>query len=373
MKVKISKSEFKDALRKVVSAADKKGSIPILANVLLVAQDGYVTATATDLEIGISVRIRADVERPGKTTVNAFKLAKISSSALSDSIELELKENTLHVSAGRAHFSLLTIEPDEFPNINAVSSENEFELSSSDLDNAIRKVAYATGKDEYRYYLMGVLIRSIDSENKVHFVATDAHRLALYEADAEAFGISAIVPRRTMAELKKFLKGSDRVKVSVSSEKSGSQIFFSTDDSVLFSSLIEGDFPDYMSVIPEASPVKATFDRQELLLALKEVSVVYDKLDTSPVIFEFGGSVAKIFASKKAEGGVSAEEAQVEVPLEFDGQELKVAFNLKHLLEGLSSFDSSSVTLNMATDTSPVLINSEEEPRLKCVIMPMRT
>ncbi|WP_456437409.1 DNA polymerase III subunit beta [Desulfurobacterium sp.] len=364
MKIKINKEVLKEAVKKVAPAADRKGNIPILSNILLAASDNTLSLYATDLDIGIATIVNCEVIEEGNTTVNAQKLMKLVSSLSVEEVECEVEGNMFTVRTMGSRFSLATLPPDEFPQIK-IKGENEVSLPSEEIDKAIRKVAYAASRDEVRYNLMGVYLNS--NGERIDAVATDGHRLALYVMDASVAEFGVIILKRTLGELKRLLKGSGEVKISTE----GNQIFFEIDDTYLFSSVIEGEYPDYMAVIPEDNPLKAVVNKDEFLTALKEVSVIYERDDTQPVIMIFNPDRVKLVA-RRFDSIDASEEAEVEVPCEYNGEEFEIAFNVKHMVEAVGSFDSDTITISMDGPMTQVLLESSEEPQIKCVIMPMK-
>ncbi|ADY72664.1 DNA polymerase III, beta subunit [Desulfurobacterium thermolithotrophum DSM 11699] len=364
MKIRISSNNIKSAVKKVFSAADKRGNIPILSNILFEAEDNILKLTATNLEIGVSTFIDCEVTESGKTTVNAQKCAKLFSSLIGEEFEVETDDSKLIVKSANSRFSLATLPPEEFPEIEFPESFG-VKLSSSDIDRAIKKVSYAVSKDEARYILTGVYFRSFG--DKIHAVATDGHRLALFEMKAEAEEFSSIIPRKALSELKKLLKESDEIELLGKENK----IFFRIGDTLFWSSVIDGEYPDYMAVIPEDNPLECIAIREELVNALKEVSVIYDKEEIRAVILNLTPGNLRLIA-RKMELDSASEEAEVNIPVEYSGEEFEIGFNINHLLEAVSSFDGDTIKILMDQPISPVLIVSEEEPELKNVIMPMK-
>jgi DNA polymerase-3 subunit beta len=364
MEVKISKSKIREAVKKVASAADKKGNIPILSNILVEAEDNLLRLTATNLEVGISTLVDCEVVEPGKTTVNAAKVTKLFSSLTGEEFVLVTDDSKLVVKSVNSRFSLATLPSEEFPEVE-IPETYSVKLPSAEVERAIKKVSYAVSKDEARYILTGVLLRSFG--DKLHAVATDGHRLALYEMKAEAEEFSAIVPKKSLAELRKLLKESSEVELLLKANR----LYFRVGDTVMWTSVIEGEYPDYLAVIPEDNPLRCIAGKEELVGALKEVSVIYDKEEVRAVIINITPGNMKLTA-RKVDVDSASEEAEVNIPVEYTGEEFEIGFNINHLLESVSSFDGDTVQILMDQPVSPVLIVSEEEPELKNVIMPMK-
>jgi len=363
MKISVDKLKARDAVKLASSASDRRGTIPILSNILLEAEDNLLKLTATNLEIGVSTFVECRVEEPGKVTINANKAAKLFSSLTGDEIRMETSDSQLIVRSANSRFSLSTLPPDEFPEIELPSSYS-ITLPSEEIDRALKKVSYAASRDEARYVLTGVLLRSFG--DRLHAVATDGHRLALYEVLTPCEGFSAIIPKKSLSELKKVLREGEEVAVT----EYGNKLYFSSGDTVMWTSLIEGEYPDYTAVIPEDNPLVVTADREELHSALKEVSIIFDKEEVRAVIFNVEDGKLTLVA-KKIEGE-SSEEAEVTVPVDYAGEPFSLGFNIVHMIESVSSFDGSTVTLKFGEGLTPILITSPEEPQLKNVIMPMK-
>ena len=364
MKIRISKNKIRNEIRKVVPAVDKKGNVPILQNILIDANNDVLNLLATDTELGISTKTDADIVEKGETTVNAQKFFKLLSSIVDDEIEVETQKNILTVKATNSHFQLATLPADEFPSVTLPSFENGFSIPSLELDKAIRKVSYATSRDEVRYILTGIFIKS--TGNRLDVVATDAHRMAIYEVLISVPKFSAILPKRSMVELKKLLRDSNNVNVYIDKNI----LYFGLDNTVLWTTEIDGEYPDYSGVIPTSNPLVCTIGREDFLNALKEVSVIYDS-DVKPVIFKLTPSTLTLSARKSNLEGVN-ENAEVKVPIEYSGENFEIGFNASHLIESAMSFDAESLEIFMDKPTSPVLITSEKEKNLKDILMPMK-
>jgi len=364
MKVHVDKLEMREAVKLAASASDRKGTIPILANVLVEAEDGILRLTATNLEIGVSAVVKCNVLEEGKVTVNANKAAKLFSSITGDEVELELVDSKLFVRSANSRFSLATLPSEEFPEVD-VPNEFSVKLPSAELDRALKKVSYAVSRDEARYILTGVLLRSFG--DKIHVVATDGHRLALYEFQGGAPEFSAIVPKKSLTEIKRILRGIEEVELTEQNNK----LYVRGGDTVIWTSLIEGEYPDYLSVIPEDNPVSFVADRDELLAALKEVSIIFDKKeDVRASVFRL--ETGKLTITARSVEGESSEEAEVQIPVDYNGDTFTIGFNAIHMIESVNSFDGSSVKFLVKEPLTPVLIVSEDEPQLKNVVMPMK-
>ncbi len=360
MKLKIDKGEFLSALQKAKNATEKKSALPILNNFLLIAEDGSLTLKATDLENFLSLNIRAGVEEDGRTAVNADKLTNVIKSMPVATVYLELKEDKLTVGGGRSTFKLTTLDPEDFPEF--PQPDTSAELPSVDLIKAIDKVEYSISKDDVRYALQGLYVHEVDG--KTHFVGSDGHRLALFWRKAP-FPMELLIPRKSLKVIQGLMK--DYIG-AVQSGKDDSFAHFTGEDWSLSVRLLEGEYPDYMAVIPRNFNHEVVVDKDAFLESLKRLSAIAES-SAFPVKISFSDHVALLEISDPEYG-----EGRDEVDVDYTGEPVEVGFNGKYLIEALDNFDANRVWIRMVDPDSAVVIESddvERDPYL-CVVMPMR-
>jgi len=279
MRITIERASLLKALNHVQSVVERRNTIPILSNVLLNAEKGKLSLTATDLDIEIVESVAADVVRGGATTAPAHTLYDIVRKLPDGSqVQLDFGESDarLTLSAGRSRFQLSALPREDFPALSAGTLPHKFALKPDDLAALIDKTRFAVSTEETRYYLNGIYLHVHQEKNK-HFLraaATDGHRLARYELEAPkgAAGIpGVIVPRKTVNELRKLLEDIDApVEIAVSDTK----IRFALDSVVLTSKLIDGTFPDYERVIPRGNDKILEADTKQFSEAVDRVSTI---------------------------------------------------------------------------------------------------
>ncbi len=360
MKLRIDRGEFLSALQKAKNATEKKSALPILNNFLLIAEDEFLTLKATDLENFLSLRISAEIEDEGKTAVNADKLTNVIKNMSVATVYLELKEDKLTVGGGRSTFRLTTLDPEDFPEF--PQPETSTELPSVDLIKAIDKVEYAISKDDARYALQGLYVHEVDG--KTHFVGSDGHRLALFWRNSP-FPMELLIPRKSLKVIQGLMK--DYIG-SVQSGKDESFAHFVGEDWSLSVRLLEGEYPDYMIVIPKHFNHEVVVRKDALLESLKRLSAIAES-SAFPVKISFSDHVALLEISDPEYG-----EGRDEVDVDYTGEPIEVGFNGKYLIEALDSFDVDRVWIKIVDPDSAVVIESddtESDPYL-CVVMPMR-
>ncbi len=371
MKVTIERAALVKALGHVQSVVERRNTIPILANVLLHADGGALTLTATDLDIEMSENAPADVETSGATTVSALTLYEIVR-RLPDGAQVRLEtingEDRLEVAAGRSQFSLAVLPEKDFPTIVEDASAIKFSIETSDLRRLIEKARFAMSQEETRYYLNGVYLHAHDEggDKRLRAAATDGHRLARVEAPLpsganEMPGV--IVPRKAVAELARLFDDADEtVEVSVSETK----IKFGFGPGRLTSKLIDGQFPDYERVIPKNNPHALQVDTDDFSKAVDRVATVSADRTRS---IKVGLDDDKLrLTVNNPEAGSALEE----LPVGYSGDPIEIGFNAKYLLDVAGQIDGDRMTFLFADPSSPTVISDEEDENALYVLMPLR-
>ncbi|MCX8076828.1 MAG: DNA polymerase III subunit beta [Aquificaceae bacterium] len=360
MKLKIDKEELLSALQKAKNATEKKSALPILNNFLLVAEDGRLTVKATDLENFLTFTVRANVSEEGRTAINADKLTNVVKSLKTPSLNMELMEDKLVVSGGKSTFKLTTLDPEDFPEFPEQTTSAEF--YAGDLLKAIEKVEYAISKEDARYSLQGFYVHQV--EDKVHFVGSDGHRLALFWREAE-FPMELLIPRKSLKVIEGLLKDYTH---AVQCGKEESFAHFSGEDWQLSVRLLEGEYPDYMSVIPRSYNYQVLIKCYEFLESLKRLSTIAES-SAFPVKLTFSSNTLILEISDPEYG-----EGRDEIEVEYTDEVLEIGFNGKYLIEALENFDSDKVWMKVVDPDSAVIIEADDKEKdtYMCVVMPMR-
>ena len=356
MQLTASRTDLSRLLSDVSKVVERRTTIPILANVLLTAgADGSLQARATDLDIEITKTIGANVAEPGSTTVDAARIAGIVSK-LSGDVSLVLDNGQLTVKSGRSRFVLPTLPPDDYPNLDQGTPTHTFDV---DFNALVAPVKFAVSSEETRYYLCGVYLHQ--DGNKLVAVATDGHRLARHTAALPegADGFSAIiVPAKTIAVLGAY-KGV--VSLSISANK----ITARADDAVITSKLIDGSFPDYRRVIPNANEKLLVVDKATLAAAVDRAgAITSEHWRAVKVSLAVGG----VTLSMRSDDGESSEAVEAE----WDADPLDIGFNSRYLTEMLTSASGERVTFALADAGSPALVTAAGNDNWTGVLMPMR-
>ncbi|MCV2893645.1 DNA polymerase III subunit beta [Lentibacter sp. XHP0401] len=371
MKFSIERAALLKAVSQAQSVVERRNTIPILANVLIEAQDSDVRFRATDLDIEVVDRADAQVERAGATTVSAVMLheivRKLPDGALVTLID-DGATGRLTVEAGRSNFSLATLPKEDFPVMATSEYSSNFSAPAPMLRRLFDKSKFAISTEETRYYLNGVYMHVSDADGGkvLRCVATDGHRLA--RIDAELPGGAAdmpgvIVPRKTVNELRKLLDD-DEAKIAVS--VSETKIRFATPDITLTSKVIDGTFPDYTRVIPQGNTRKLEVDAAEFAKAVDRVATVSSERSRA---VKLTLEEDKLILSVNAPDSGAAEE---ELAVAYGDERLEIGFNAKYLLEIASQVDRENAVFMFNSSGDPTLMREGNDTSAVYVVMPMR-
>lgn len=351
-----------DALNHVQHVVSNRATLPILSNVLIEAVDGKLKLTTTDLDVGVSGSVAAEVEKEGSTTLPVKKLVSIVRELPAAEVEVSVDgKNHASIKSGPSFFKVIGLGVDEFPPLPSFDEANEFKISQATLLDAIKKTAYAVSSDETRYVLNGIYVSF--REGKMTFVATDGRRLAMVDNDLEfpaSHETDIIVPSKAINELQRMLGTEGDAVVHLS----GNQISFEVGESIIVSKLIEGNYPNYKQVIPGERKERVTINREEFLSTVRRVSLLTSESSNS-VKLTFSKGNIDVQANSKDIG-----EAEESVVADYDGDEMAIAFNPEFLMAPLKNLSEESVYLDLIDGMSPGVVRVDGS--FLYVIMPMR-
>ena len=374
MKVRIERDELLAGLQRVQGVVEKRNTMPILSNILLEAKQDGAEIVATDLEIGMRGLYKATVLKTGGVTISARKLFEIIKELPSGEIELTAGDNNwTTIQAGKSQFKIVGLPSAEYPALPAIEREGLTPLSGDGFLELIRKTLFATGDNDARYILNGLLVTLVvtDKKTALRLVGTDGHRLAVAEQEVGKAGskggpqeIKAIIPKKAAQEMRRLLEEGGDGEPLIGFTKN--LMIFRKSGLLLTSRLMEGNYPNYQQVIPKEGGMKISVNRVELVSALRRVSVL-SKDKTSAVKVSFASGKITLFSSSPDYG-----EATEELPARYEGETRNTGFNARYLLDVFNVMDGESISLQMETPLSPCLIQESESPGFKCVVMPIK-
>ena len=332
MKLTIERAALLKSLAHVQSVVERRTTIPILSNVMMEAGEGALSLTATDMDIAIVEKVTAEVDQAGAVTAPAHTLYDIVRK-LPEGAQVALAHGgdggRLTLNAGRSRFTLACLPASEFPMMAGGDLPHCFDLPAGELRALIDRTSFAISTEETRYYLNGIYLHVVDSDglSVLRAVATDGHRLARVEmpCPSGAAGMpGVIVPRKAVAEVRKLIEDTQE---TVSVALSDSKIRFSFDDVELTSKLIDGAFPDYQRVVPEANDRIMEVDRRSFAEAVDRVSTISTEKSRAVKVDLKDGIL--VLSATSPENGTATEELEVN----YKGTPIEIGFNARYLLD----------------------------------------
>ncbi len=370
MKLKIKKEEILKGLQRIQGVVEKKNTMPILSNMLLTAEGGSVEIIATDLEIGLRGRYAADVEKPGSVTVSAKKMYEIVRELPADDVQIKVDDGSwVKIISGRSQFKLVGLPKDEYPALPDVAEEGMIAIDGDTLRDMIKKTLYSVGENDARYVLNGLFMHMTQAKGglNIRMVGTDGHRLSMIDRVIEAKhkDESVIIPKKAMMELRRLLE-EDEPKSELRIGFSKNHALFKRDGLVMVSKLIDGNYPNYLQVVPTKSTKKVTVSKEVMTHAVKRVSIL-SKEKTNAVKLQLEKERI-ILSTNNPEIG----EASEELAVDYAGEGVAIGFNSRYLMDVLMAMDREHVAIELNDPLSPCLITEDGDEHYKCVVMPMR-
>ncbi len=364
MELKIQKAEFLKGLRIAQSIADRKSTMPMLANVLLRATgQNTLHIAATDLNVSVSAELQSENGAEGGLTVGAKALHDIVNNMPGDSLQFRRAENNwASLTGGKVDYKLVGMPDRDFPKIPDHVGIEFGEIDPGILREMIDRVLFSVCNDETRFHLNGVLFESDGSNARM--VSTDGHRLSKVERKLDgspALSAGIIIPKKGVVELKKVLDGAAKAGVAVKSP----YIFVRGDRITLAVKLIDSQFPAYEQVIPQEHSKEVVIDRQLLLSALKRAQLMSS--ETRGVKFSVSEN-GLVISSDNPDIG----EVREELEADYNGESVSIGFNPRYVIELLSQMAADQVTLEFNGELDPGLLRPFSGRDYLGVVMPMR-
>jgi len=370
MKFVISTQEFTYLVSKCSNVVAQKSTLPVLSNFLIEAKGGEIFITATDLKVGIRCFTQARILEEGRTTLPAKKLASLLRELTASNIEFKTNDNHItEILADSSRFKLNGMACDEFPSLPSLEEAVRVNLTQETLKDVLFRTSFAVSKEDTRYALTGVYLRI--EESKARFTGTDGKRLARTQIDIEidsSIKEGYILPIKAVEEMLKNLKDDGDATLHLMSDK----VALETEDALLVSKLLTGEYPDVDRVIPEKTEIAVSLHREEMMSLLRQISLFTPEAHHS-VKFSLHDGEISLSANTRDVG-----EGNVSMPVNYHGAELKIAFNPDFFLDILKH-SRGNVTLGLIDSFNPGVITVESEQQASLpsasplfVLMPMR-
>ncbi len=368
MKLVCYKDKMIKALNSVVRGVATKTTMPILEGILIQTDDNEIKLTTYDLELGIEYKMECEVIEQGSTVVNAMMFTEIIRKLPESEINISLNENNLlTIECEGALYKLATMNPEEFPELPKIEIENSVNVEEGALRNMIRKTIFAVSTEDTRPIFTGCLFEI--KNNRLNIVAIDGFRLALRTINIPVpiNDFKAVIPAKTLNEVNKILADSfNTVKIGVAKN----QALFEMENCKIVTRILDGEFLNYETVIPNNWQTRIKVERQNLLNSFERISLIsassIEKEKKYPVKVSIDIGKLTIYCTNQTG------DAKEEVYISTEGQNLEVGFNPKYFLDSLKAIDEEEIYIEFGSNVSPCIIRSIENNDYIYMILPMR-
>ena len=370
MKFTVSQSVFLEGLQKIAGVVPTKSATPILENIFFDLDQSRLSITGTDLEVSVTTRIEPlQAEESGAVALPARQIIETVRSLPDIQIHFESDSNNrvkMTTDQGGV-YQVSGISKDNFPDLPVYREDQFVEVDNTVLSRMFNKTLFAVSTDELRPALMGVFVQIMP--NELRMVATDGHRLSKIVNTAfrcDESSVRMIVPPKAVQIVLKNLEGAERTKL-IYSEK---MLCLSFGNTILFTRLVEGQYPDYERVIPKDNDKTMTIDKNLLLSSVKRVAL-YSSVLTHQVRFQLNKGKCVILSEDLDIGG----EAREELSVEYDANAMEIGYNANYILDVLKQVDTNEVVFHLKTPMSAALISpatQKEGESFQLLIMPIK-
>jgi len=369
----VSRDDLLRAISAQQNITNKKGTLAILANVLLDVGTDHVVFTGTDLEIGLKQTLPAEVFETGLLTLPAKKLFELARESNSTIIEFkELDNHWVEITAGSSLYRLAGMLADEFPQFPAYDEHNMVQIESEVMADLVDKTVYSIALDkENMFTLTAALLQKVKKDDHLFLkmITSDGHRLTIMRREVDAslddlhMNATTLIPRRGVQEIRKFCENKNVFSFGIEQK----QAVLKSEESLLIIRLMEGDFPDFQGLLNVLSKENSAYiNRLRFLEGLKRINLFTEDLFHAIKIDIQDNKM--VLTSQNADFGSAKDEFTVD----YTGKPLSLGFNCRYFIESLQVMEGSVITASINNQESPCMITSEEDAGFLSVIMPMK-
>lgn len=363
MQLQVTQENLNKALGIVARVANARGTLPILANVLIKTVDNRLSISATNLDIAITEHIGAKVTEEGAITVPARLMQDFVSSLPAGVIELKLSDSKLHITTDQYQSVVNGVAADDFPVMPAISGGDTWTINASVLKKGLQQVIMAASADESRPVLTGILLKT--QEGHLFAAATDSYRLAEKFLGKNDRDVNLLIPATAIQDLLRILGDSDG---AVSVTHDDQQILFQTESVDLVARLIDGKYPDYRKLIPQEFAVEAQVARADLVNVTK-VSSLFAR--------ESAGSVTINVEEDKSTLSIRSVASQLGENTASASGTIKgsgsITLNSRYLLDALHAFGGDQVVFCFNGKLEPTLLKDPKSGDYVHIVMPLKS
>lgn len=350
MEIKIMQNELMNLINISLKAISQKNNTSVLEGILFIAKNGKLTLKSTDLELAIETSKECEVIKEGELLLNSTMISNIIRKLPNDKVRISTNESKVLIECENSKFNIMSMDVFSYPEFPSINGNIDFRIQDNLLKVATKQTIFATAVDDYRVVLNGV---NVDiEEGKVEFVALDGHRIARrgIELD-EKISNNVILPPRALNELSKIVPEGEMINVSI---VSGSCIF-SFENTIFSTRVIEGNYLNYKALFSYDHKTEIVISRRDLINAIERANIVYRAEKGDLVTFTIKDNTILV------EGSSEIGDLKDIIDIKKEGEDLKIAFNSKYVLEGLKSIEQDFVKMTFNGKASACIIKPEDE------------
>lgn len=365
MKLSVLQENLNKGLGVVSHLIQPNNSLEVLGNILLQTNNGLLELQATNLEIAISYKLGAKIEKKGSVSVPARLITELVNSLTNDKLQLISNKDNLEIHALHLNSLLNGINASEFPKIPEVKPNLKFKLDAKDFISAFEYVSSSASLDESRPVLTGVLCKAKNSNLTI--AATDSYRLSQYYLQkVKTADFEVIIPTKTINEVLRVIRSENINLLEIGI--TDTEIVFITKNITITSQLIDGNYPDYSKIIPNSSETIIEIQKAELHSGLK-IASLFSRENANTINLK----------TKERSIEISAEGAQVgvnnsDIPAKITGKQSQISINAKYLIDSLSTIHNTKVVISLNNKLDPCVVStSSKKSNNFHIIMPLKS
>jgi DNA polymerase III subunit beta len=369
MKLVCSQSDLSSKLSLLSRVVPSNPTHPVLANVLLTAEEGRLGLSVFDLSLGMQVWIPATVEAIGALTLPARLFSEIMSRLPNQEVRIETDGLAVTVACGTGKYQMQGLGAEEFPALPILEDIEPLQVDTTVLADGLQATLFASSSDESKQVLTGLHVKA--SAEGLEMATTDGHRLAiaLFPEEMVSDAIDVTIPARALRELERML-GRTAAKIEVRSDKTQIVFELQSEQGIerLSCRLLDGQYPAYNQLVPRAFERQMAVDRQAFLSGVDRIAVLAARKNNI-IRLRLDGETQNLFLSAEAPEFGSGEES---IPAQVSGGSIEIAFNVKYLSDGLKAINSSEIQMQLNSETMPAVLSPISGQKMTYLIMPIQ-
>ena len=357
------KQKLQEGILITQKAITGKSPMPILEGIYINANKDGLTLIGSDMDVSIETKVDANVLREGTIVIDSKIFGEIIRKLPNSDVRIEIIENdTVQISCQKSVFNVVYMNAEEFPALPQIDEEKQIQVPQNILKSMIKSTSFAIAQDETRPILQGILFEMKD--RKLNLVALDGYRLAIKSEYLDSdFDIEVVIPGKTLNEVSKILEDIDDI---VNITFTNNHILFNLSETKIISRLLDGNFVNYNSLLPQEHKLVVEVNKQELQNGIERASLMAKEGNSNLIKIEVKQDTLVITSNSQL-GKV-----REEVAINLQGDDVQIAFNSRYLLDVLKNMDDETVVLEMTSSVTPCVLKAKETDSYRYLVLPVR-